>query len=243
MRIDQLWRYPVKSFGGERIDTAIIESDGLRGDHLWAVVDAESGAVASAKRFRRFGVLLSCRARYLPDSDPSDPAALELTLPDETVVRGDARDVHSLLSDLTGAAVRLEARSRSYDEAPLHVLSRSAVDMLGTGESSDVALRRFRPQLVVATPGETGFVEDDWIGSRVEIGGDVVVEPTKRTARCVMVTLAHQEVAADRGMLRGLMSVHQVPNMPGANPAPCIGVYASVVTEGRIAVGDVVDVQ
>ncbi|UZF44717.1 MOSC domain-containing protein [Rhodococcus rhodochrous] len=241
MRIDQLWRYPVKSFGGERIDAAVIEADGLRGDHLWTLVDAESGNIASAKRFRRYGLLLTCSARLLNDDDPRDRAALELTLADGTVVRGDDPDVDDLLSKMIGHDVRLEPRDRTYDEAPLHLVSRSAVEALGTGDPTDVTLRRFRPQLVVDTPGTTGFVEDEWIGRRVSVGS-VVLEPHKRTARCVMVTLPHQEVPARRDMLREVTHAHQVPNVPEGRPMPCIGVYATVTTSGAITIGDEIDV-
>jgi uncharacterized protein YcbX len=105
-----------------------------------------------------------------------------------------------------------------------------------------VALRRFRPQIVVATSGPAGFVEDDWLGRKVAMSA-AVLEPSKRTARCVMVTLDHQEVPARRDMLRDLMKIHQVPTLPDEKPAPCIGVYATVRAEGTIAEGDAVEIR
>ncbi|MFD6673124.1 MOSC domain-containing protein [Rhodococcus zopfii] len=242
MLIRELWRYPVKSFGGEPVRSATIEADGLRGDHLWAVVDAETGAVAGAKKSRRFGVLLTCRARLIDDTDVRDRAALELTLPDGTAVRGDDSSVDSLLSDLTGREVRLEARRRTYDEAHLHLLSTSAVETLETGDPVDVALRRFRPQIVLDAPGSHGFVEDSWLGRSVALG-TATIAPTTRTARCVMVTLAHQEVPARREMLRTVTARNLVPNLPGAKPAPCVGIYASVRACGDVTVGDTVTVR
>ncbi len=240
VRIGQLWRYPVKSFGGERLNTSTVESDGLRGDHVWAIVDPETGDVASAKRFRRWGALLSCRARLLDDTDPCDPAALEITLPDGTVVHGDDAAVTDLLSDATGRPVRLEARPRTYDEAPLHLLSTSAVTALGTGDAPAVALRRFRPQIVVETPGYEGFPEDEWVGTRVGIGS-TVVEPSKLTTRCVMVTLEHQEVPARRDMLRTVMSRPVATGIAGDETGACIGIYADVAEGGPIAVGDAIE--
>jgi uncharacterized protein YcbX len=237
VRIGQLWRYPVKSFGGERLQSATIETDGLRGDHVWAVVDAESGAVASAKKFRRFGVLLTCGARLTDETDPRDPASLELTFPDATVMRGDDSDVHAMLSDLTGHPVRLEARTRSYDAAPLHVVTSSSVNALDTGDPLEVAVRRFRPTIVVDTEGMDGFVENDWLGVRLELG-DVVIEPNKRTDRCVMVTLDHQEIPARREMLRTVMSRNRVLTREGGKEAPCVGVYAQVSAPGSIQCGD-----
>ncbi|MFD6860251.1 MOSC domain-containing protein [Rhodococcus sp. NPDC060090] len=237
MHVGQLWRYPVKSFGGERLQSATIETDGLRGDHVWAVVDAESGAVASAKKFRRFGVLLTCGARLTDETDPRDPASLELTFPDGTVLQGDDNRVDAVLSDLTSHPVRLEARSRSYDAAPLHVVTSSSVNALDTGDPIGVAVRRFRPTIVVDTEGIDGFVENDWLGVQLELG-DVVIEPNKRTDRCVMVTLDHQDVPARREMLRTVMSRNRVLTREGGKEAPCVGVYAQVSVPGAIHCGD-----
>ncbi|MBF0660189.1 MULTISPECIES: MOSC domain-containing protein [unclassified Rhodococcus (in: high G+C Gram-positive bacteria)] len=242
MRIGQLWRYPVKSFGGERMDAATVESDGLRGDHVWAVVDPETGDVASAKRFRRWGSLLSCRARLLDEVDPRDPAALEITLPDGTVVHGNDPAVEDLLSDTTGRPVRLETRPRTYDEAPLHLVSTSAVDALGTGDASEIALRRFRPQIVVAADEDAGFLEDGWVGKQVGIGS-ATVEPNKLTSRCVMVTLAHQEVPARRDMLRTVMARPVAPGLTDDKPGAYVGVYATVTRCGLIAVGDTLEIR
>ncbi|QIX52356.1 MOSC N-terminal beta barrel domain-containing protein [Rhodococcus sp. DMU1] len=236
MQVSQLWRYPVKSFGGEQLQSAAIESDGLRGDHMWAVIDAETGTVASAKKVRAWSRLLECRARLLDDADPSDPSVLEIKLPDGRCTRGDDPRTPGLLSELTGRALTLEARPRTYDEAPLHLLTTAAVEALGTGDTAGVALRRFRPNLVVSTD-DTGFVEDDWLGRRIE-AGSVALVPTQRTARCVMVTLPHQEVPARRDMLRTVTDRNRVPNRAGGKPAPCIGVYADVVSDGVLAVGD-----
>lgn len=47
--IATLWRYPVKSMRGEELNSAEITTRGLRGDRAYAVIDAETGKVASAK--------------------------------------------------------------------------------------------------------------------------------------------------------------------------------------------------
>ena len=36
----ELWRYPVKSMGGERLEVADIDEWGITGDRQWAVVAA-----------------------------------------------------------------------------------------------------------------------------------------------------------------------------------------------------------
>jgi uncharacterized protein YcbX len=40
MRVLELWRYPVKSLQGERLDLAAVTTAGLEGDRRFALVDA-----------------------------------------------------------------------------------------------------------------------------------------------------------------------------------------------------------
>jgi uncharacterized protein YcbX len=49
--VAELWRYPVKSFQGERVDTLELRPGGATGDRLLAVVDPAAGKVLSAKRY------------------------------------------------------------------------------------------------------------------------------------------------------------------------------------------------
>ena len=51
--VESIWRYPVKSLGGERLTSVDVEARGLAGDRRWAVRDAE-GKVGSGKTTRRF---------------------------------------------------------------------------------------------------------------------------------------------------------------------------------------------
>ena len=58
----ELWRYPLKSARGERVETVAVDAGGLRGDRTWACLDAEDGTVGSAKHPRRWGQLLEVGA-------------------------------------------------------------------------------------------------------------------------------------------------------------------------------------
>jgi len=63
--VAELWRYPVKSLGGERLACATLEPRGLTGDRLWAVrgEDGRIGSGKTTRRFRRMPHLLSLTAR------------------------------------------------------------------------------------------------------------------------------------------------------------------------------------
>ena len=59
-RVAEMWRFPVKSMRGERVDQADIGEAGFAGDRAYAVLDAETGKIASAKHPRLWGTLLQC---------------------------------------------------------------------------------------------------------------------------------------------------------------------------------------
>ena len=68
--VSQLWRFPVKSMGGHRVDEVRVDRRGVHADRLWAVRDVEKGITASA---RRLPVLLGCSARYAESSPRPTP--------------------------------------------------------------------------------------------------------------------------------------------------------------------------
>ena len=117
-----------------------------------------------------------------------------------------------------------------FDAAKVHVLTTATLDQLRNGyPNGKFALQRFRPNLVVATRGETmGFVENSWIGQTLLIGDDVRLHVTGPCPRCVMTTLPQGDLSKDPGILRTAVQLNQ------GN----VGVYASVVQGGVIQAGD-----
>ncbi len=63
-RVQQLWRFPVKSMAGELVPQVTLIADGVLGDRAYALLDVETGRVASAKDVRHFPHLLRCRAAF-----------------------------------------------------------------------------------------------------------------------------------------------------------------------------------
>jgi len=106
--VRELWRYPVKSMGGERIEATEVGERGVHGDRLWAVRDEDRGVLTNAKRIPK---LLLCAARYVrepaPDVGPGTVPDVVITLPDGTTVRSDEPGVHARLSEVLGKTVTL----------------------------------------------------------------------------------------------------------------------------------------
>ena len=123
-QIAELWRYPVKSLGGEQIETADIGPRGILGDRLWAVRDLERDVTVSA---RQLPVLLTATARYSSpaprDAGPGNVPEVEISFPDGTVLSSSDGDVHAKLSELAGRDVRLTALPPAEDTS-LHKLTR-----------------------------------------------------------------------------------------------------------------------
>lgn len=104
LRVAQIWRYPVKSMGGEQLEEAILGPKGIPFDRGWAVRDERVGAIRSARYIPR---LLLCSARYIPGTDAGLVPHVEITLPDGAIVRSDDPDVNRRLSDAMDREVTL----------------------------------------------------------------------------------------------------------------------------------------
>ncbi|MCW7944592.1 hypothetical protein AAW14_21915 [Streptomyces hygroscopicus] len=103
-----MWRYPVKSMAGERLDGCDITVDGLLGDRWWAVRDEERGCIADA---RRLPALLDVRALYVRPPETGRPApAVELRLSGGRSVSSDDADVHGALTEHLGRKTSLWPR-------------------------------------------------------------------------------------------------------------------------------------
>jgi uncharacterized protein YcbX len=115
-QVAELWRYPVKSLGGLKVDATDIGPRGVLGDRLWAVRDLERDITASA---RRVPALLTATARYVdplpPDAGPGNVPAIEITFPDGSVLSSEDAEVHAKLSELAGRDVRLTALPPAED--------------------------------------------------------------------------------------------------------------------------------
>ena len=102
-----LWRYPVKSMQGEELNGADITLKGLLGDREFALVDAETDKVVSAKNPKKWPNFFSFRAAYLSPPAISDLPPVWITLPNGVVLRSDATDTNEKISDYLGRKVTL----------------------------------------------------------------------------------------------------------------------------------------
>jgi hypothetical protein len=256
--VGALWRYPVKSMQGEELSAAELTPAGVLGDRRFAVIDAETGKVAGAKNPRKWPGFLYFRAAYTaPPAAGQALPAIRITTPDGASATTDDPDLPALLSKALGREVSVSAglaraiaedledsadevvtwqlpEGAFVDNSPVHLLTTATLDRLRSiYPQGRFEPRRFRPNLIVATPPEAGgFVENDWVGREIGIGARVRLLVTAVTGRCVMTTLPQGDLPLDREILK----------VAAEHNGAAIGVYAQVVSGGVVRHGDAVTV-
>jgi uncharacterized protein len=124
-----------------------------------------------------------------------------------------------------------------FDLFPLSVVTSSTLDRLNElRPQSRFDPRRFRMNVIVGAL-EDGFVENGWIGHELAIGEAVRVRVALPDPRCVMTTLAQDELPKDNDILRTLTQHNRI-QVGEAGRFPCVGVYAVVEATGTMQTGD-----
>ena len=115
------------------------------------------------------------------------------------------------------------------DAFPLLLATNQSLEQLANlCPDSQIDMRRFRPNLVVDSTQPGLWPEFEWVGRRMQLGS-ALLEITAACPRCVMVTRGFADLAQDRTVLRRIV----------AEANQNFGVYATVITNGRVSVGDV----
>jgi len=180
MYLAEIWRYPVKSMGGERLARARLGADGIAGDRV-LVVRSPAGGVLTARRYPR---LLGHRATL-------DPAGAPLIDGRPWSSAEVARDVAAVT--VPGAELAPPVGLRRFDVLPLLVATDGAVAAFGRDG------RRLRPNLVIG--GVAGLAEREWESCRLLVG-DCVVGAVALRDRCVMTTYDPDTQEQDPAVLR-----------------------------------------
>jgi uncharacterized protein len=123
-----------------------------------------------------------------------------------------------------------------FDLYPFSILTTSTLEQLGELEpQSRFDARRFRMNVIVDTSGR-GFVENEWVGHTLAIGDNVRLGVALPDPRCVMPSLAQEDLPRDPGILKALARHNRI-DVAGAL-YPCAGVYAVAAATGTIRKGD-----
>ena len=231
--VEAIFRYPVKSMGGERLEAATLGWHGLEGDRRLAF-----------RRLHDHTGFPWLSASQLPDLLLFAPRRREGGAPEDlpTHIRTpDGKDMPAFGEDLAtevgrryGEPVQMMRLNHGiFDEASISVIALDTVREIGqlAGRSPDV--RRFRPNVVVRSLRAVPFQEDDWLGGVLSFGegdGAPAIAVTMRDVRCSMVNLDPDSASPAPEVLKAVVRANQ-------NNA---GIYGAVTRVGRLAVGQAV---
>jgi uncharacterized protein YcbX len=251
-RVAWISRCPVKGLAITQLDECELTEAGVAGDREFFLVDENDRLVNS----KGLGALQQIVPNYEPDS-----GSLMLAFPDGTRVSQEVALDGSLtaafwsrtvdvrvvdgpwseaISDFAGRDLRLV---RAHGPAPDRLRS-GAATLLGTASLRAMAQilgvdevdgRRFRMNF--GLDGLREHEEDEWLGRRVRLGEAVVI-PLGNVGRCAVTTQNPDTGAPDLDTLKALADYRA--DTETTEPLP-FGVHASVVSPGRVRLGDMVE--
>ncbi len=240
--VEALFRYPVKSMSGQPMEVADLGWHGLEGDRRLALrrVDDRGGFPwLTASKLPEL-ILFAPQRRGVTERGVS---AFEGDLP--THVRTPEGEELALFGQELaleigrrhGSPVEMMHLNRGiFDEASISLITSATIGEIGRLSAQPADVRRFRPNILIATLGGVPFEEDDWVsgvltfgeaGGRAEGDETAAIGITNRDERCSMVNFDPDSARADAEVLKAIARERD-------NKA---GVYATVIRRGRVAVG------
>lgn len=216
--VAEIWRYPVKSMAGERLESCLIAGTGLEGDRRWALVDGQPNRAGKPLTAREAEALLTYHPRLADHS-------VQVVTPGGETRRLDDRLVAQLAAEMSRPLTLREGAGLNFDDSPVLVVNLATVATFELSAGVEVDRRRFRANLYLN--GLEPEEELRWLGRRIS-AGNAELEVVSRCERCVVITLDPDTTQASPELLRVLTRTSDT----------CMGVYCRVVQSGAVATGD-----
>jgi uncharacterized protein YcbX len=231
--VEAIFRYPVKSMRGERLEAAQMGWHGLEGDRRLAFrrID-ERGGFPWLTASKLPGLVLFTPHRG-EDGAPGDlPTHVRTPEGEDMPVFGE--DLAAEVGHRYGAPLQMmQLKHGIFDEASISVIALDTVSEISRLAGVRPDVRRFRPNIAVRVARPGPFQEGRWLGAVLTFGeGDEApaITVTLPDIRCSMVNLDPDTASSDPAMLKA--AVHANENTAG--------VYGAVTRIGRVAVGQTI---
>jgi hypothetical protein len=226
MEVAELWRYPVKSMAGEGIPTAQVGERGIPGDRRLAVFEVAPNPKEKRLSARDLASLLRFRASLTGGRTQVGGPDLELVdWDDERVRQSLARVCHR----------ELELRPMpdgAFDDSPILVVYMATPAALSDELGAEVDHGRFRANIYLSGEGTKAHGEPELVGREIRCGESLVLEVTKVTPRCSIITRNPKTWASWPQLLRQVVQAHD----------EVVGVYCRIKRTGLVSQGDRVEV-
>jgi uncharacterized protein YcbX len=234
-QVEAIFRYPVKSMCGERLEAAEMGWHGLEGDRRLAlrrIDDRSEFPWLTASKLPALLLFAPLRREDVAQGDPHFPTHIRTPDGNELPVFGD--DLAAEIGRRCGAPVQMmQLKHGVFDEATISVIASETVREIGRLADRSVDVRQFRANVVIRSLQSVPFEEDEWVGGVLSFGdGDdaPAVTVTMRDARCGMLNLDPDSASPNPEVLKAVVRANQ-------NNA---GIYGTVTRIGRLAVGQTI---
>ena len=229
-RIQAIYRYPVKSMAGERLQQSTLGWQGLEGDRRLAFRRVgEKGGFPWLTAGKLAELLLYKPIRQDAAQDNALPT--HVMTPEGKLLGIGSTELRDEITSRYGADVELmHLKQGIFDEAAVSVLSLATSEKIASDAGNPADIRRFRPNIVLETHSNEAFTEDQWVGNTLVFGDadeSPAVQITLRDVRCAMIGLHPDTAQADAAVLKTVVQLNQ----------NCAGVYGTVIRQGTLKVG------
>jgi uncharacterized protein YcbX len=231
--IEAIFRYPVKSMGGERLEAANLGWHGLDGDRRLAFRKLDD---RSAFPWLTAGKLpeLVLFTPQRPDGAAQEDLPTHVRTPDGEELPLFGEELAAEVGRRHKAPVQMmQMKHGIFDEASISVIASETMSEIGRLAGRDLDIRRFRPNVVVRLLRPVPFQEDEWVGGVLSFGEGTdapAVAVTMRDLRCSMLNIDPDSAGIAPEVMKAVVRANQ-------NTA---GIYGTVTRTGRIAVGQTI---
>ncbi len=228
--VEAIFRYPVKSMGGQRLEAANLGWHGIEGDRRLAFRKMDDRSGFPWLTASKLPELLLFAPQYREDDAQADLPA-HIRTPDGKDLPVFSEDLAAEVGRRYRAPVQMMQFNHGiFDEASISVIASDTMREISRLAGRSLDVRRFRPNVVGRLLRPVPFQEDEWVGGVLQFGeGDdaPAMSVTTRDIRCSMVNLDPDSARPAPEVLKAIVRVHQ-------NTA---GIYGAVTRIGRLAVG------
>jgi uncharacterized protein len=232
-QVEAIFRYPVKSMAGERLEDANLGWYGLDGDRRLAFRRMDDRSGMPWLTASKLPDLLLFAPQRREDGAPGD-LPTHIRTPDGQAMPVFGEDLANEVGRRYGAPVQMmQLRHGIFDEACISVIASDTVREIGRLAGRSLDVRRFRPNLVARLLRPAPFQEDEWLGGVLSFGeGDdaPAITVTMRDLRCSMVNLDPDSAGPAPEVMKAIVRANQ-------NNA---GIYGAVARIGGLAVGQAI---
>jgi hypothetical protein len=228
--VEAIFRYPVKSMGGERLEAANLGWHGLDGDRRLAFRRSnDRSGMPWLTASKLPDLLLFAPQRRNEGARGELPT--HICTPDGQAMPVFGEELAEEVGRRYGSAVQMmQLRHGIFDEASISVIASDTICEIGRLAGRSLDVRRFRPNVVVRLLRSVPFQEDEWLGGVLSFGeGDdtPAIAVTMRDERCSMVNLDPDSAGSAPAVMKAIVRANQ-------NNA---GIYGAVTRIGRLSVG------